>query len=140
MQRSRFLAVVVVAVPAALALSFGVASAERTGVEPAPKSPNANLAAAESIEPASCPTPRHQKLDKRKGTFFKYNDVKIRRGPYKDLCIALGQGDRGDRVQLHCVAMNHNSLEFWTFLENLTTGVKGWVRNDLLTQSARYAC
>jgi hypothetical protein len=47
-------------------------------------------------------------------------------------CPALGVLQLSDDADYHCFTFQANSDFTWTYLRNLRTGVRGWVRDDLL--------
>lgn len=55
--------------------------------------------------------------------------VNIRSGRSTN-CVALGVGYTSHTVDIHC--SSYYGGTYWTYLRNVSTGVKGWVKTDLL--------
>ncbi|AHI01898.1 hypothetical protein BC739_006898 [Kutzneria viridogrisea] len=77
----------------------------------------------------ACPDHRWSNHDGRTGRFFKSNSVNIRTGPSTG-CTSLGHGQKSHRVRLNC--WKHGVGGTWSHVQDLTTGVRGWVKNSLL--------
>ncbi|WP_415646235.1 SH3 domain-containing protein [Stackebrandtia soli] len=55
--------------------------------------------------------------------------VNIRSGRSTN-CVSLGVGYTSHTVDIHCTSTYNG--EDWTYLRNVNTGVKGWVKTSLL--------
>jgi len=58
--------------------------------------------------------------------------ARIRMGPSTD-CRSLGLGFPGHRADYHCYVRGPQG-DTWTYLRDVRTGFRGWVRDDLLTR------
>lgn len=67
--------------------------------------------------------------DYYEGGRIKYNNgVNIRSHPHVG-CSAVGVGNYGDAVDVHCYTLTESP---WIYIRNLDTGVSGWSRWDVL--------
>jgi hypothetical protein len=70
---------------------------------------------------------------------FNTNYVNIRTGPSTS-CTAVGQGQNGQRVSLHCWKTGADGYA-WDHIYNTVTGKSGWVRSSFLTgYGSSYHC
>ena len=53
-------------------------------------------------------------------------------------CVSLGVLQLTDNADYYCYTWESGSSYSWTYLRNLRTGVKGWVRDDLLKDNGSY--
>jgi hypothetical protein len=61
------------------------------------------------------------------GVSFK-SGARIRSHPHTN-CTVRGHGNPGNVIDVHCYAITGRQ---WWYVRNTTTGVQGWVRNDVL--------
>lgn len=52
-------------------------------------------------------------------------------------CAKRGEADSGHRLDYHCYTVGNDGYT-WTFLRDNNTGIKGWVRDDLLSDNGSY--
>jgi hypothetical protein len=87
------------------------------------------LATSASAE-VSCPmTPDRDAWVLEAGAFLKNSN--IRQGPSTE-CTSNGVGRAAHMVVYLCYEYNEEDEYTWTYLKDLTTGVEGWTRDDLL--------
>lgn len=70
---------------------------------------------------------------------FLSGGSRIRSGPSTN-CVALGVGYSSHRARLDCWVLNTSDGYFYDHVRDLTTGVSGWTREDVLNRVAEAAC
>jgi hypothetical protein len=83
-----------------------------------------------AADQSHCYVSQHPDLYDHGGIHF-LSGTNIRRGPYTD-CDVLGSGYPNDGIDVHCAVFNSNNY-LWIYLEDTTTGVRGWSREDALS-------
>jgi hypothetical protein len=64
---------------------------------------------------------------------FTGNGINIRSGPYTG-CRSYGLGYRGNALKVWCYVINNNGY-FWVYLNDRSTGVRGWSAAQYVTWS-----
>ncbi|MEX3106084.1 SH3 domain-containing protein [Streptomyces niveiscabiei] len=83
---------------------------------------------------ATCPDNNWYIADGRTGSSTT-NGVNIRSGPSTG-CTALGQAQASHNLRYDCY--KYDSGYTWTHVLDRTTGISGWIRDDLLTDGGAY--
>lgn len=86
----------------------------------------ANPASVQAVRCDSTYVPPNR--DSTVGGFL--TSASIRTGP-STRCASVGLGQRGHRADYYCYVSGDGGT--WTYLRDINTGKRGWVRDDLLT-------
>ncbi|MDX3386258.1 SH3 domain-containing protein [Streptomyces niveiscabiei] len=90
--------------------------------------------AASGASVLACPDNSWYIADGRTGSTTT-NGVNIRSGPSTG-CTALGQAQASHNLRYDCY--KYDSGYTWTHVLDRTTGISGWIRDDLLTGGGAY--
>lgn len=131
--------IVKTAAAVALAVSaFGLVGAAAAYAAPEPPNPDPS-ATAKPATPADATAVRCGVTGANKdlGPYkhFKVDGAKIRTGP-STRCTPVGEGFRTQLADYYCYTGGEGGT--WTYLRDVSTGKKGWVRDDLLEGNGSY--
>lgn len=132
MKLSQYVARTSLAITAATAVAFTVPATAQGAPLPKPHKP--------AVTPmwAGCGHPAPANLDPAVGHTIGTN-VYLRRGSDTG-CGYNGQAQPSETLDYYCWTWGHEGYS-WTYVKDLTTGVGGWIRDDLLTYyGAEAAC
>jgi hypothetical protein len=88
----------------------------------------AGLAAAPTASAAVAPAVRciwNPTANSKVGAKYTGTNVNIRTGPSTS-CTAIGEGQPGDTVYVHCYYWDPSTAVIWDYLTDYTRGKKGW--------------